>query len=399
MKRRLNAEQQAFREEVREFTAGLQPEPRHADLTAKFRYLTEFQLALDNAGLAVPAWPKRFGGRELDAVAAAIVSDELGRAHAPEVINFVATDIVAPALMRFASEECISRWLPPMASAEEVWCQLFSEPNAGSDLASLRTRALPTSEGWRVTGEKVWSTWAQFATYGLLLARTNTAASPHSGITAFVIDMTAPGVTVSPLTTMTGEDEFASVHLDDVLVRAIDVVGEVDGGWSVAMYMLAHERGPYAVRRASVLRGALGRVIADARQLMVPCSKTRGEIVDAFIAMELLDLQIDRVVEQIDAGEVGGADAPITKRLLAIADQSIFAAALSSVGASGMAWDGEGSGDRTAAEYLYSLAASIYGGTRQIQQNLIAERLLGLPREPVQQSAADTYTTSHSRTT
>lgn len=391
MKRRLTVEQQAFREEVREFTAGLQPEPRHADLSAKFHYLTEFQLALDAAGLAVPTWPKRFGGRELDAVAAAIVSDELGRAHAPEIINFVATDIVAPALMKFSSEECLDRWLPRMAPAEEVWCQLFSEPNAGSDLASLRTRAVPTSEGWRVTGEKVWSTWAQFATSGLLLARTTTTASPHRGITAFVVDMNAPGVTVSPLTTMTGEAEFASVHLEDVLVRSGDVVGEVDGGWSVAMYMLAHERGPYAVRRASVLRGALGRVIAEAQRQPPQSSRSRGEIVDAFIAMELLDLQIDRVVEQIDAGEVGGADAPITKRLLAMADQSIFRAALSSVGASGMAWDGDGPGERVAAEYLYSLAASIYGGTQQIQQNLIAERLLGLPREPVHQTTAHTH--------
>lgn len=356
-------------------------EPRHVDLEGRFRFLTSFQRGLHEAGLAVPTWPKRFGGRQLDAVAAAVVSDELGRVGAPEVINFVATDIVAPALMRFADDARLDHWLPAMASADEVWCQLFSEPDAGSDLAALRTRAVPTDGGWLVSGEKVWSTWAQFATFGLLLARTGAAQSRHRGITAFVIDMAAPGVSVRPLTTMTGEDEFAAVHLDEVLVRADDVIGEVDGGWAVALYMLAHERGPYAVRRASVLRGALGRLLEQVRRDNVD-SSTRSDVVDAYINMELLDLQINEVVDQIERGDVGGSDAPITKRLLTIADQSIFAAFHRIGGAAGMAWEHDDPLERVAADFLYSRAASIYGGAQEIQRNMIAERLLGLPRDP-----------------
>lgn len=380
MERALTTEQRVFADEVRRFTSALTPEPTHASLEAKFRYLSSFQRSLHEAGLAVPTWPKRFGGRGLDAVAAAIVSDELGRASAPEVINFVATDIVAPALMRFAADDRLERWLPAMASADQVWCQLFSEPDAGSDLASMRTRSVPVSDGWLVSGEKVWSTWAQFATYGLLLARTGPPDSRHRGITAFVIDMASPGVDVRPLTTMTGEDEFAAVHLDEVRVGPDDVVGEVGGGWAVALYMLAHERGPYAVRRASVLRGALGRLLEQARSGMLDPA-LRDAVVGAHIDMELLDLQINRVVDQIERGDVGGSDAPITKRLLTIADQSIFAVQHRIGGATGMAWEHGNATERIVADFLYSRAASIYGGAQEIQRNMIAERLLGLPRD------------------
>ena len=225
-----------------------------------------FQRSLHAAGLAVPTWPVSLGGRGLGAAAAAIVSDELGRAGAPEVINFVATDIVAPTLMRYAEPDRLAALLPPMAGADEIWCQLFSEPDAGSDLAALRTRAVPAGDGWTVTGEKVWSTWAQFARYGLLLARTGDLSQRHRGLTAFVVDMRRPGVSVHPLTTMTGDDEFAAVRFDGVELDGGSVVGEVGEGWAVAMHVLAFERGPYAVRRASVVRGSLERLLREARE-------------------------------------------------------------------------------------------------------------------------------------
>ena len=381
MRRSLDAELAPFRAEVRAFTAGLTDEPRHHDLHARFEHLVAFQRSLHEAGLAVPTWPASLGGRGLGAAAAAIVSDELGRAGAPEVINFVATDIVAPTLMRYVEPDRLAELLPPMAGADEIWCQLFSEPDAGSDLAALRTRAVPADDGWRVTGEKVWSTWAQFARYGLLLARTGELEERHRSLTAFVVDMQRPGVTVHPLTTMTGEDEFAAVHFDGVEVDADAVVGKVGDGWAVAMHVLGYERGPYAVRRASVVRGALERLLRETRASS-PCLDVRHRVVDAYIAMELLDLQIERVVDDLDTGADGSARAPITKRLLTRADQATFAARQRVQGLDAIAWPDGAASERIAGDFLYSRAASIYGGSQEIQRNIIAERLLGLPREP-----------------
>ncbi len=184
-------------------------------------------------------------GRGLPAGEAIVVLEELGRLRSPELINFVAVEVIAPALMAFVDDERLTRWLPTMASAEEVWCQLFSEPDAGSDLSSLRTRAVPDGDGWLITGRKMWSTWGQFADLGLLLARTGTLESRHRGVSAFVIDMRQPGVEVRPLVTMTGAAEFAEVTFDEVPVASDRLVGEVDRGWAVALHMLANERGPY----------------------------------------------------------------------------------------------------------------------------------------------------------
>ena len=193
--------------------------------------------------------------------------------------------------------------------------------------------------------------------------------------------MRRPGVSVHPLTTMTGDDEFAAVRLDDVELDGGAVVGEVGEGWAVAMHVLAFERGPYAVRRASVVRGSLERLLREAREATPP-PEVRRQVVDAYVAMELLDLQIDRVIDQLDTGADGSANAPITKRLLTRADQTTFAARHRLHGLSGIAWPAPARRrERVAGDFLYSRAASIYGGSQEIQRNIIAERLLGLPRE------------------
>ena len=233
MRLSLNEDQQQFREEVRAFTSQLEPEPLHHSVDEQFKYLVDFEHRLHDAGLAAVAWPTEYGGRGMSPLEYAIVCDELGRAEAPEVINFVGIDVIAPALLVYADAEQLATWLPLMASAEEIWCQLFSEPDAGSDLASLRTRAEKTDAGWTINGQKVWSTWAQFATWGLLLARTGTAEDRHRGITAFVIDMATPGIDVRPLTTMTGSAEFAEVFFDNVELPDTALLGELGGGWQV----------------------------------------------------------------------------------------------------------------------------------------------------------------------
>jgi len=248
------------------------------------------------------------------------------RAEAPEVINFVGIDVIAPALLVYADAEQLATWLPLMASAEEIWCQLFSEPDAGSDLASLRTRAEKTDAGWTINGQKVWSTWAQFATWGLLLARTGTAEDRHRGITAFVIDMATPGIDVRPLTTMTGSAEFAEVFFDNVELPDTALLGELGGGWQVAQVMLTAERGPYAIRRSAVLRGAMTGLQRLATGTADPLARQR--VAEATIAMELLDLRIADVVATLRRGEEIGADSALTKLFLGQLEQTIFSVAM-----------------------------------------------------------------------
>ncbi len=344
------------------------------------RQLVEYQKALHAAGLAVVSWPERFGGRGYGPAETAFVAERLGEARMPELINFVGIEVLAPAMMAFVDADRLERWLPPMAAAEEIWCQMFSEPDAGSDLANLSTRAEPDGDGWRISGQKVWSTWGQFATWGLVLARTGEPGSRHRGITAFVIDMGSDGLETRSLRTMTGEAEFAEVFLDGVYVGREGLVGEVDRGWDVTMHILGSERGPYAVRRASVLRGALGRLVERARERPLSVEE-RMAVVRAHESMQLLDHRIAQVVDSLSRGETPGADAALTKMRLTDAEQSIAAAAQLLAGAPGMAWEGEHLPAEVNA-YLYSRAASIYGGTAEVQRNIIGERLLGLPREP-----------------
>ncbi|MDZ7676159.1 MAG: acyl-CoA dehydrogenase family protein [Acidimicrobiales bacterium] len=320
------------------------------------------------------SWPERYGGRGLGPEAAAVVSAALGRSEAPDVVNYLALDVVAPGLMEFATEEQLERWLPPMPGASEIWCQMFSEPDAGSDLASLRTTAQIDGDAYVVTGAKVWSTWGQFADRGLALVRTGSAESRHRGITAVVIDMNAPGATVRPLTAMNGVAEFAEVFLSDVVVPVADRVGDHDGGWAVTMAMLAAERGTYPIRRGSVLRAALSRL----RRTIDGTTdrEVRRAVVDAEIVMRLLDLRIAGMVRRLAAGETLGDDVAATKMILTRAEQSVRSAELAALGVDALAPADNG----IVADWLYSRAASIYGGSAQIQRSLIGERVLGLPR-------------------
>jgi alkylation response protein AidB-like acyl-CoA dehydrogenase len=375
----LTENQLEFRDEVRQFTSQLEPERRHYSTDDQFKFLVDFQSQLHQAGLAAVAWPTEYGGRGMGAVEYAIVCDELGRARAPEVINFVGIDVIAPALLTYADTEQLRGWLPPMASAQEIWCQLFSEPDAGSDLASLRTRAELGPDGWTLNGQKVWSTWAQYATWGLLLARTGTAEERHRGISAFVFDMSTPGLEVRPLKTMTGSAEFAEIFFDNVVVSTESLMGEVGGGWDVAQVMLTAERGPYAIRRSAVLRGALTglhQLASGSTDRLI-----RQRVAEATIAMEILDLRIADVVATLDRGQQIGTDSALTKLLLGQVEQTIFSAAMDVLGMAAMGADPDDI-DLSAwlERYLYSRSSTIYGGTQQIQRNIVGERLLGLPR-------------------
>ena len=369
----------ALMAETDEFISSSYPVSGGGSLEQHFEELVRYQRALHAAGLAVVAWPTEVGGRGLKPSEAAAVAQRLGEAGMPELINFVGIEVLAPAMLAFLDESRLRRWLPPMAAADEIWCQLFSEPDAGSDLANLSTRAVAEGGGWRVSGNKVWSTWGQFAQWGLLLARTGEPETRHRGISAFVVDMSTPGIDVRPLRTMTGEAEFAEVFFDGVFLGPLSLVGRVDRGWDVALHILGSERGPYAVRRASLLRASLGRLLADARR-QKPTGHRRSAVVDAVISMRLLDHRIRKVALALEDGQAPGADAALTKLLLTEAEQRIATAAHGLCGVGGIAWEPEGPTPAAVGSYLYSRAASIYGGTSQIQRNIIGERVLGLPR-------------------
>jgi alkylation response protein AidB-like acyl-CoA dehydrogenase len=374
----------ALGEEVDEFmsTAVIPVPPAdEGDLDRYIRGLRHFQADLHAAGLAVPSWPERFGGRGLDPIVAAAVAQRLGELGAPELVNFVGLEVLAPGLLRYVDDERLSRWLPPMASAGELWCQLFSEPDAGSDLASLRTTAQVDGDGWRITGQKIWSTWGQYSDWGLVLARTGSAEERHRGITAFVVDMHQDGVNAHPLRAMTGEAEFAEVFLDGVRVGRNGLVGEVGDGWAVTMHILAAERGPYAIHRASLLRKTVGEVLEAARRRCgsgKQSAEERDVITSAVIACRILDLHIGQVAARLAKGEMPGPESALTKLLLGTTEQRLLDAAATLLGPGAMAWGGER--PEWVGAWLYSRAATIYGGSAQIQRNLIGERLLGLPR-------------------
>jgi alkylation response protein AidB-like acyl-CoA dehydrogenase len=358
----LTPDQEALVEGVRAFLDNEPEAPAFKNLDQRFSYLVDYQRRLNEARLAVPAWPAELGGRGLDVAEAAVVSRALGLGGAPELINFVGTDVVGPALLRFATPEQLRAWMPKMAAAEEIWCQLFSEPDAGSDLTSLRTRAERVDAGFRVDGQKVWSTWAQYARWGLLLARTGAVEARHRGITAFVIEMDRPGIAVRPLTTMTGSAEFAEVFFDGLLVPEDAVIGDVDGGWAVAQVILNAERGPYAVRRAAVIGAALQRVLAMARTRDLDPT-TRDLVARAVTGFRLLELRVDQLVADLTRGAEVGPEAAIIKQLMTTAEQAIFDLSLRLAGGDVLAWSGHSMALLVEA-YLYSRAASIYGGHR-----------------------------------
>lgn len=369
----LNAEVDAF------MASADIPEPAGDDASALDGHigaLRRFQGDLHRAGLAVPAWPSRYGGRDLDPVAASAVAQRLGELGAPELVNFVGLEVLAPGLLRYVDDDRLKRWLPPMASADELWCQLFSEPDAGSDLASLRTMAKADGDGWRISGQKIWSTWGQYSDWGLILARTGSIEERHRGITAFVIDMHQEGIDARPLRAMTGEAEFAEVFLDGARVGPEGLVGKPGEGWAVTMHILAAERGPYAIHRASVLRKILGDVVDQARGSRRIAD--RDVVAKAVIACRLLDLQIAKVAEGLSEGRAPGPEAALTKLLLGSTEQKLLDAAIELMGPACLAWSG--TRPEWVGAWLYSRAASIYGGSAQIQRNLIGERMLGLPR-------------------
>ncbi|MFC5061809.1 acyl-CoA dehydrogenase family protein [Actinomycetospora atypica] len=341
------------------------------------------QRALADAGLVGITWPVEYGGLGLGPEYRQVFDEEAAGFETFSALFTIGIGMCGPVLLALGSEEQRRRLLPPLLRADEIWCQLFSEPGAGSDLAALSTSAVRDGEGWRLRGQKVWTTYAHHSDRGLLLARTDPDRPKHRGITMFVVDMAAPGVTTRPLRQATGDAEFNEVFLDDVAVGPDDVVGAVDDGWRAATLMLANERVALAdspigspVTLAAVVE--LARRHGRADDPIV-----RRGVADAYVAEQQVDLFARRIAREVRVGRDPGSLASIGKLAAGRLAKQIAALAHEIAGPDAVAWDpAEPDGDLWAYGELYAPSLSIAGGTEQIQRTVLGERVLGLPREP-----------------
>jgi alkylation response protein AidB-like acyl-CoA dehydrogenase len=280
----------------------------------------------------------------------------------------------------------------PILSADEIWCQGFSEPEAGSDLASLRTRADDRGDLFVLNGQKIWTSYAQHARWCAVLARTDTEAAPHRGISYLIVDLHSPGITVQPLELSTGDAEFGEVFFEDVAVPKENLLGKLNGGWGIAMHTLAHERGPYAMARQTILSVLLDGLIREARRVprygvtAIDVPEIRHALAKARISLEVLKHQCYRSIGMALANGSPGFESSVDKVLLGRAEQQLAQTALDVLGPYATFADEtltELLGVHTGAWqhiYLYGRAGSVYGGSAEIQKNIIAERILGLPR-------------------
>jgi alkylation response protein AidB-like acyl-CoA dehydrogenase len=344
------------------------------DVDGVFATLSRLQRRLFDAGWIRYGWPTELGGLGGCIALRGMVSEELAAAGYPPPFSFATQEVLGPAVARFASPALAALVVPRLLRGDETWCQGFSEPGAGSDLASLRMRAVDAGDHWRVDGEKVWTSWAQYADRCLLLTRTGAPGSAHRGITAMFVDMDTPGITIRPLVAMTGEADFCSLFFDDVLVPKERVVGEVDGGWAVAMFVLSCERGVAAWQRQAWMRWRLGGLLAEAPEL----SDARAG--EAFELVHALRLLSRRTLRSLSDGAELGVRPSFDKLIMSTAEKYLFDAALEAL-PSTLLLDGDLAARDWRNDYLYSRAASIYGGAAEIQRTIIAERVLGLPRE------------------
>ncbi len=386
------AEQRSFRAGCRawlkdnlpwDYGTGLPP--LYDDLAEEVESGRRWQRSLAGAGYVGVTWPVEYGGRDADPVFNYIVQEELARARAPELVGRIGVNLVGPCLLAHGTEAQKQRWLPGILNADRLICQLFSEPDAGSDLASLRTRAEPAEGGWTLHGRKVWTSYAQFAHWGLCLARTDPGAPKRAGITVVMVNMRAPGVEVRPLRQMTGESDFNEVVFDGVFVADDQVIGPVGGGWGVATSVLAGERGTsprqlviHTQLLEELLRLAAERGLADE-------PRTAQDLAQAFAEVRLFQLQNWRALSKQAHGRRPGAETATAKLYWSEMSQRLHTTAMRVLGDQAPLWRGAGgnpAGGRWQRSWLYYRASSIFAGTNEIQRNIIGERTLGLPREP-----------------
>lgn len=388
-------EQEAYRKQVREWLLENIPEgwgtpkfkmPETEEEMGKLK--RDWDRKLYEGGYAGISWPKEYGGQGLTHVEEIIFDEEAGKLNAPSGVNVLGKLLLGPTLLQFGSEEQKKRFLPPLLSGEEVWCQGFSEPNAGSDLAALQTRAELDGDEWVITGQKVWTSYAHHSDWCFVLARTDQDAPKHRGISFFLVPMDVPGVTVRPLVQLNKNRDFNEVFFDNVRVPKDSIVGGLNNGWKVAMGTLGFERGTLALGRqvrfqnefnelvklASEMRTADGSLVKDNPYY-------RQKMVEVFNEIRILRYHGLKTISQLlNEGKLG-PEASLQKLFWTTMHVELGEVAMEVLGEEAPYWEEESVGRGKMQDiYFGSRGATIYAGSTQIQKNIIAEMILGMPK-------------------
>jgi alkylation response protein AidB-like acyl-CoA dehydrogenase len=391
------ADEAAFRQEVRAWLGANLPDgwgtPGYEEPEGEERLglYKDWSRRLYDAGYVGLHWPAAYGGSEAPITQSAIVLEELARTEAPEHVGLIGIGMAGPTIMAHGTEEQKDRFLRKILSGEEVWCQGFSEPGSGSDLASLQTKAVPVPDagGFQVTGQKVWSSFAHIADWCILLARTDASGDKHEGLTYFLMDMHAPGVEVRPLRQITGDAELNEIFMDGVLIPGDRVVGEVGKGWQVAITTLMNERANVGFALLARIEGSMRRLIGLAGRTPRSGSTAaqdpvlRDRLVELWIDVQAFRFTIYRSFSTMLKTGIPGPEGSVAKLFWSETNQRLMRTALEIEGAFAML--GEGSnrvvdGGRWQYAQLRSRGNTIEAGTSEILRNIIAERVLGLPK-------------------
>jgi alkylation response protein AidB-like acyl-CoA dehydrogenase len=385
-------EQEAFRKEVRAWLEANLPDELRGRSFASSRAdrdevakLRAWQKTMADAGFVGMEWPREFGGHGASIVEMVILYQEMARAESPQLVNRGGVSMLGPTLMKYGTPAQRTRFLPKILTAEELWCQGFSEPNAGSDLANLQTRAVRDGDAFVVNGQKVWTSMAHVADWCFLLVRTDPNAPKHKGISFLLVDMKTPGITIRPLRQMTGEAEFNEVFWDNVRVPAENLVGRLNEGWGVALTTLAYERDLLTFIRHISLRNALHRLVRLVRERgRGDDPVVRQKVAGLWIGEQALQLNAYRSLTRILRGGQPGPEGSTSKLFWSQLDQDLAQVATEVIGpASQLAGESAWAPDEGQWEFyaLLAQASGIRAGTTEILKNILGERVLGLPKD------------------
>jgi alkylation response protein AidB-like acyl-CoA dehydrogenase len=389
----LTTEERLFRDELRAWLGANVPsdwkQRREDPLETRFEYLRAWQSKLYEAGWAGVSWPKQYGGRGATLMQQVIFWQEMARAGAPPLANVLGLGLIGPTIIAFGADAQKRRYLPKILSAEEIWCQGFSEPNAGSDLASLQMEARQEADSYIVNGQKVWTSYGWLADWCELVVRTDPNAPKHKGLTVLLVDMKTPGIEVRPLRQMTGETEFNELFFHDVSVPLENVVGKVNEGWDVAIGTLMHERGTFGAGLQITYQQNIQRLIELSRQFRRNGRRAaedpliRQELAQCYAEIEIMRWNQMRAFSRISATGVPGPEGSIQKLFWSELNQRLQQVAQELLGPYGQL-DGSDShaidNGLWSYGYLRARGNTIEAGTSEIQRNIVGHFVLGLPR-------------------
>lgn len=373
-----NEAELAFRDEFRAWLAEHVPElgPTAVGEAEGYSMRIAFQRQLAEGGWAAVHWPPEYGGRGATLTQSAIFYEELARSEAPMPANALGILLAGPTIMAWGTPAQRERYLTPILTAEEIWCQGFSEPEAGSDLASLKTRAVRDGDEWVVTGQKVWTSDAQYSKWCMLVARTNSDASKHKGLSYFLMDMEQPGITVRPLVQITGEAHFNELFLEEVRIPHENLLGGEGNGWKVALTTLMSERAGLGFFLQVQLRQLLDQLVEEAsRRGMLDDAYVADRIGDLHMRTEILRLTAYRGLTAIEKYGQPGPEGSLVKLMWSESNQLLVQLAADLLGPEALS-----AGTTWSYELLRARGNTIEGGTTEILKNIVAERVLGLPR-------------------